>query len=874
VDNAADRSSGAPTGLAWLSRRISGTHRVWMLTVVLFAAAFFIASYEMLDGAPRTLPFLLPWPLIALCFYVVETKVVHLHIGQSAHSFSMAEIPLVVGVFFLDPVTFIVARTLGGGLALLVSRRQRSVKLAFNVAQFTLGAVVATGVVHSLAGTGTGFGLGEWVIGYVATIAENLTAVLAIATAISLAEGRPQLHRIPEMVRTGLFVSLTNASLALLGIVIIQVRADAMLLLLVPTSVVYVAYRAYVEQRQQKEGLEMLYESTRILQRTPEAERAVAELLAHVRTMFRAEVAELTIVATHDGEEHLRATSRGDDPAAPMVTIGVALDDPLLQRAIDERMPKLIALADPASEPRFRNAMVAPLIGEHRVIGTLVVADRLSDISTFDLSDLRLFETLTSHIAVSLENDQLEQSLHRLAKLKDELNHQANHDSLTGLGNRALFTDAVNERLAATYPGGRVLVVLFLDLDDFKIVNDTRGHPAGDALLRAVGQRISATVRGDDIAARLGGDEFAVVLWDREDLVGVRRLASRLLDTFADPFIIDSQLLSVRASIGVAANFAGRQSCEDLMKNADVAMYVAKASGKGRVVMFEPSMAAALQQETETVSSLKRAITAGELVLHYQPVFNLETGDVVGTEALVRWNHPTRGFLAPAEFIGIAERSDLIVDLGEWVLCTALAQLRRWQDRGEPFRSWWMSVNVSSRQLDQGNFVARVDALVQASGVTPGSLALELTESGLIANAEEASEKLKELRELGVGLLIDDFGTGYSSLAYLQRFPVSTLKIAREFVDIDPGPAGEWGLAATVIAMAKTLGLDVIAEGVEQPGQLQRLKDLGCPLAQGFLLARPVPAETLEALLFPGEVVSSSSPVRDAAHAFALRAGS
>ena len=824
---------------------LTGAQRVWILTIVLTAMAVVLAIPAQSAGAPRTLPLPVPWPLIALAFYVVETRVVHLHIGRSAHSLSMAEIPLLFGLFFLDPASFIFARMLGGGLALAIARHQRSVKLAFNLAQFLFSSVIAVTVIHVLVGEGTAFGPSEWGAAYLATAAECVVGIIAIATAISLAEGRAEFHRIPEMLRTGLMISLANASLALLAIIVITYQPIALILFGVPVAVAFIAYRSYVAQRQQKEGLEMLYESTRILQRSPQVDVAAVELLRHARTMFRAEVGELTLLPARDGDEILRTSSRGDGEES-MVPVGTVVDDPLLAQALAERRALLVTVADPTTGPRFRNALVAPLIGENRLMGTLVIANRLSDISTFDTSDLRLFETLANHIAVSLENGQLEQSLSRLVELKEELHHQANHDSLTGLANRVLFGQAVSARLATTDQGGRSLVVLFLDLDDFKLVNDTMGHPVGDALLRAVGQRIAASLRPNDVAARLGGDEFAVVLWDREDLAGARRAADRLLAAIDEPFVLESSVVSIHASIGIAAGASSRVTSDELMRNADVAMYVAKANGKGRVVLFESDMATALTNRTEMTAALRRAIAGDELVLHFQPVFDLETGQIVGTEALVRWNHPERGLVEPLEFIPLAEQSNLILDLGLWVLRASLAQMAAWDRLGEPFSSWWMSVNVSPRQLEHPGFVDDVRRLLAASGMVPARLALEVTESGLIPNPEEASDKLQALRHLGIRLMIDDFGTGYSSLGYLQRFPVGALKIAREFVDVDPELPGAWGLAAAILAMARTLDLDVIAEGVEEEAQLRRLRELGCRYAQGFLLARPMPAGRLE----------------------------
>jgi diguanylate cyclase (GGDEF)-like protein len=826
----------------------TGTQRVMLLTVALLVGAMAILSGEVSHGALRSLPFPVPWPLVAVVFFITEARVVHLHIGRSAHSFSMSEIPLLLGLFFLDPVSFVLARLLGCGVALVVVRRQRAVKLVFNLAQFLFGSVVAVAIIQFVAAGGTGFGLTEWGAAYLAATAENVASVAAIASAISLAEGRAKAGRISEMLRTGLLIALLNTSIALLGIVVIHYDPASALLFVVPVAIAIVFYRAYVGQRQQAEGLEMLYESTRILQRNPQIERAVTEILGHARTMFRAEIAELTLVPAREGERFMRTTNRADAEPESMTPCGTTIDDPLLRRAIDERRPLLVTVADPASAPRFRNAMVAPLIGENRLMGTLVIANRLSDISTFDASDLRLFETLANHIAISLENGQLEVSLQQLGALKEELHHQANHDSLTGLANRALFGKTVSDRLAMGDAGGLGPVVLFLDLDDFKLVNDTMGHPVGDALLRAVGQRITACMRADDVAARLGGDEFAILLEDGADLDRARGTGARLLASISRPFVLDSSVVAVGASIGIAGGSPDVASADALLVNADVAMYVAKARGKGRVVIFEASMAAALSDRHRTSVTLGQAIVNDQLVLHLQPVFALETEQIVGVEALVRWDDPERGLVQPADFIGLAEQSDLILDVGRWVLRRAVEQLEAWQELGEPFRSWWISVNVSPKQLERADFVDDVRRQLKATSAMPSRLTLEVTESALLPSAAESIEKLAALRKLGVHLVIDDFGTGYSSLSYLRRFPVDGLKIAREFIEIRPVEPSDWGLVAAIIAMAATLGLDVVAEGVEDEDQLRRLRELGCGYVQGFLLARPMPAHELEVL--------------------------
>ena len=493
--------------------------------------------------------------------------------------------------------------------------------------------------------------------------------------------------------------------------------------------------------------------------------------------------------------------------------------------------------------------MIAPLVGESRIVGTIVVANRLSDISTFDADELKLFETLASHTAVALENGQLEQSLAQLSELKEELHHQAFHDSLTGLANRTLFQERVAARLAKSEPPGSVPVVLFLDLDDFKLVNDTMGHAAGDALLRAVGERIRMGLRADDVAARLGGDEFAILVSDLPDLSISTHIANRLIASFEAAYLLGTTTVNVRASIGVAAAQPDTDSADELMRNADVAMYQAKAQGKGRVAVFEPHMAVAVANRHQLTASLQRAVAADEFFLNYQPIVAIESGTIVGVEALVRWEDPARGTIWPIEFIPLAEQSDVILRVGRWVLEESCRQAKIWEPRFAPTGKPWMSVNISTRQLKQPRFVEEVMEIVTASGLPPTALTLEMTETGMLQDIPDTLAKLRRVREFGLSVSVDDFGTGYSSLSYLQRFPVTSLKIARDFVHVEEAEPDSWELASAIISMGRALNLEVVAEGVEHLYQLNRLRDLGCEFAQGYYLARPMRADRFEQLL-------------------------
>jgi diguanylate cyclase (GGDEF)-like protein len=867
-----DRMAGAARqGLGLVRSRVkrlpiamTGTARVWALTVLLTVVATVVAALELGDGQPAKAPIDLPLWLLAALFYVAEARVVHLHIGRSAHSFSMSEIPVVYGIFFFQPGDYILARLIGAGLALVVSRRQRSVKLAFNVAQFFLCSVITLGIVHVLDVPGPGFGPRDWATAFLATAAENVVGVFAVTAAISLAEGALQLDRIPRMLGMGAVVSLTNTSLALLVITILLIQPSAAVLFAVPIGAVFVAYRAYLSEREQHEGVEMLYESTRILQRSPQLDRALAALLDHARRMFRAEVAELSLLPLEEGGEILRIYAGDGDADAIMKPIGTELDDPGLLRSLSDRRAFRVAqdeLAESGMEtPRFRNAIYAPLVGESRLVGTMVVANRLSDISSFDDDDVRLFEMLASHTAVALENSQLEQSLSSLSQLKEELHHKAYHDSLTGLANRGFFSQSVAQRLESADSSGLVPVVLFIDIDDFKIVNDTLGHAAGDALLTSVAERIQAQLRADDLAARIGGDEFAVLLWDTPEMPLARRIADRLIGAFGTASATDGSP-NPHVSIGVAGGHPGSGSANELLRNADVAMYSAKARGKNRVVFFEPEMATAVEERHSLTESLQRAVAADEFILHFQPIVDVTNGRMTGLESLVRWVHPKRGMIWPGEFITVAEQSDLILDIGRWVLDRSCRQATAWHDSWPAARLLEISVNVAARQLEQTDFVDQVAAILQATSVDPATLVLEVTETTLLQNADDAIAKLSALRELGVGLAIDDFGTGYSSLSYLQRFPVTAIKIARDFVSVDERDVDSWELVSAIVSMGRALRLTVVAEGVEEPFQLERLRRLHCDRAQGYYLARPRAPEALEPLFEHPEV--SLIPARE-----------
>jgi diguanylate cyclase (GGDEF)-like protein/PAS domain S-box-containing protein len=430
-------------------------------------------------------------------------------------------------------------------------------------------------------------------------------------------------------------------------------------------------------------------------------------------------------------------------------------------------------------------------------------------------------------------------------KLEEELRHQAFHDPLTSLANRALFQDRTGHALARANRHAEPVTVLFLDLDDFKMVNDSLGHLAGDHLLQAVGERIVSCLRPSDTAARFGGDEFAVLLEDTE-LDEARRVADRVLDALREPVEVADREMHVTASIGVAPANLGRTDPVELLRDADVAMYAAKADGKARYSVYEPSMHAAVVARVEVTADLQRAIERDELVLHYQPIVDLASGCTVAVEALVRWEHPERGMVPPLDFIPVAEETGLIVPIGRWVLERACRDMVAWRHRN-PDVPLYAHVNVSVNQLHC--ILDDTRQALASTGADPTCLVLEITESVMVHNTDDVVACLHDLKNLGVRISLDDFGTGYSSLSYLRRLPIDLLKIDKAFVKGIAGDAEESSLGRAVVHIAKTLNLETAAEGIETTDELDALRSLGCHFGQGFLFSRPVPLAELERMM-------------------------
>ncbi len=837
--------------IAQLRKAVSRVGRVHVMTAVLCVVGI-AAAVGVFGLSGRSQPFTIPWFVLAPFFCAAEVCVVHIQFRREAHSFSLSEVPLVLGLFFTPAFGVVAASFIGTAVALSVWRRQSLLKLAFNLGNFTLGTAVAVALFWHLAPVANPVGTVGCLAALFAVAITGLLQTTIIIIAISLSDGRLDPSGVLTTYGFAMLGTVVNACLALITVTLLWFHAESAWLVVVPTFGVALAYRSYVSEHEKRNQVGFLYESSRQLQRTTEVDEALIDLLRGACDTFRAEMAEITIIPTRDSESMVRTSVGANGTTERMRPIAVDDVEVRFVEGIVKRAPALLERRTVDVEKQslldcrgLRDGMVAVLRGETRLVGTMLIGNRLGEVSSFDHEDLRLFEMLATQVGTALEKGRLEHSLAQLTELQHQLSHQAFHDPLTGMANRLLFRTRVSDALGRA---GEHLSVLFIDLDDFKTINDSLGHAIGDLLLCAVADRITACLRSGDIAARLGGDEFALLLEGVADGRPAIAIADKIVERFREPFMVQGEEILIHASLGIVTDVAGERSAEELLRNADEAMYMAKSLGKGRWEMFAPSMHAAVRLRHELKADLNRTLERDELALEYQPIIEVASGKIVATEALLRWHHPRRGLVPPSEFIALAEETGLIAPIGRWVLERACEQAARWQDLPNG-RGVGVSVNLSARQLQRGGFAEETRTLLATTGLDPHLLILEVTESDAAGDEDDIKHSLAEMRRFGIRIALDDFGTGHSSLSRLRDFPVDILKIDQSFTSA-LGPADDVsGLSQAIFQFGQSMGLTVIAEGVDDPSQLHKLRDFACEWAQGFLISRPVPIEAMLALL-------------------------
>ena len=825
-------------GRRWAALRSETSPRVWLVIAAVGAGALVLygttlAGLSAAYPSPR-----LPWWGLALVFFLAEAFPVYLHFRSETHTLSLSELGIVLGFFLASPSALMFGLIVGTGCALVLVRRQRPLKIAFNLVQFGFSTAAALLAFHAVAALGDVHGPVGWAAAAAGAATFGIVSVALVATTISIAAGGPPLRDVPRTIALALVGSLASASLAIAAVELLVSDSRDVWLLIAPALLWGVAFRAYGAQRRRHEHLEFLYRTMRATQGAPELRASVRELLMAAREMLSADYAAIVMLGSTPEDGVLESMI---GPSFEQLMQPAALSDTtalVVQRATEHERAILLPrgrepneLDGYLAELGLRDALLTTLGRERRTFALLIVGNRSGDVSTFSGDDRKLFETYAGHASVLLENDQV----------KEQLRHQAYHDALTGLPNRSLFTERVSEALAG---GSAGTSVLFVDLDDFKTINDTLGHGAGDDLLTAVAERVRACVRPGDLAARLGGDEFGILLERDDD--AAEQIASRLVEALRVPFVLHGREMQIHASIGIAGGSSGARTADELLRNADVAMYDAKASGRQRYAVYEPRMHTRVRRRHELGAALEHAIARDEITVHFQPIVTLSGARTVAFEALARWQHPTRGLVLPDGFIPLAEERGLIVPIGQMVLREACSRAAQWRTKYPSHASLGISVNLSPTELQNPNLTRDIETVLEETGLEPEALIVEITEGGAMADPASTLATLRDLRQLGVRLALDDFGTGHSSLSHLRDFPIDILKIAKPFVDrLDRG-SEDWTFTDAILRLASALQLTVVAEGIERPEQASALRRLECALGQGYFFARPLDAADAE----------------------------
>jgi diguanylate cyclase (GGDEF)-like protein len=821
----------------WWSRPSS---RVGLLTGLMSVAAAGVALSFTDDGVPSSaLPGGTWWVgALALLFTLTEGFTVYVRVRRGAHAISLSEFPMVLGLLVFDPVAVIAARALAGGAGLVLLRRQRGGKLAFNVALLAVQASVAVLIFrllapHALGATTDGLQLRDWLATYAAMVVADVVAAVLLTAVIALHDDPGEWRRLPAALQSVWMVAVTTTIALVSFSAAVQARW-ALALVGVVAVVLFLAYRAYVQLGNGNAEVEQLYGFTRAL----DGEQAIDDLISVVlrlsRDVLRAETAEL--VLPEGGRlRHIRLTGQA---STTVCELGRDTADEWLRPALaGTPVLRPAAPSGGAAGPPVPHGdgMAVPVVnGDERAV--LAVSGSLTDGGTFTDARLRLFQARANHAAAALGRAVLVDRLRREAAEKQ---HLSLHDQLTGLPNRRYFHELLDDTLTAARAGGTGVAVMLLDLDRFKEINDALGHDTGDALLREVGERLRTHLDGRGVVARLGGDEFAVLLPTDRSAEAAVAAATELGAVLERAIRMDPLTLTARSSIGVAAAPQHGDDPQTLLRHADVAMYAAKDNHAG-LRLYDPAVDVNSPQRLALIADLRAAVERRDLVVAFQPKVEPRTGRVVGAEALARWHHPTLGAIPPDEFIPLAEHSGLVRPLTLHVLELALRRRAAWARAGHDLH---VAVNLSPNNLLDAELPETVALLLAQTGNPPHKLTLEITESTILADPAGSLATLERLHALGVKLSIDDFGTGYSSLGRLRELPIHEVKIDKSFVQRSADDHRDRAVVRSAVQLGHALDLEVVAEGVEDADTYAYLAREGCDTVQGYHLSRPLPPD-------------------------------
>ena len=823
---------------------LSARTRTLLLSLALTIVAAAGTLHSVLSADNRLISQPVTVVAIAVAFLVAEQNLINIEFRRQSYSLTFAGVPLALGILLLPVHELVLARLLGG-LTALLWQRVAAEKIIYNSAAYCFEAAVAGTLLRAwLPLTGV---LDLWTIaGLLVAIAavDQLMGVLVLLV-IRMHGGTLTRRDVAEVVVEALVLSvLATVFAAALQILISQGIVGDLLALALVTVAVFI-YRAYASTSRRHQSLEMVHDFVTEGVGAETVEQLVRRSLARMRRVLRAGGAELLLVdGNTDGQEqHQEAyvlLRLGEDDLVTLTHTSQSADWVQL-KALDSAEPTLATHGHDAAIVRWLDskglddAIVVPLQSGATIMGVITVTDRLGDTATFTDDDLKMLQTLTSHFAVAVSS----------ARLMEKLSYEATHDALTGLANLSYLS----HQIRALPSAGSSNSVLLLDVDKFKEVNDVLGHDVGDKLLIVIAERLRACLPEDAIVARLGGDEFAVLLPGGADgIPGAIAFAQLAADRILAPVWFDDALLTPEVSIGIAVS--PTVGAEKLLRCADTAMNVAKSLSES-VAVYETSMDSGRAERLALVADLRVALDHApeQFALSYQPKIDLATGAVISAEALVRWHHPTLGTLSPDHFIPLAEATGLIDKLTMHLMTAALAECATWRRRGHAVT---VAVNLSARNLANATVIRHIAHAIAATGAQTEWLILEITESSVMKDPEEAVAALTKFAELGICLSLDDFGTGYSSLSYLQRLPVTELKIDRTFVSglTEDEPArNAAALFRSITALGANLDIRVVAEGIETRAQLDAVKALGCQIGQGYFISRPLAAAAFQVWL-------------------------
>jgi len=829
-----ENTTGARSGRPWWFLRPDA--KVTALSLGLGAATIAAHAALLRDGLPSLDWEVAPvWVVLLLMFAATDGFAIHLRVRRGGHAMSLSEIPMVLGVLGTDPTLLVLARVLGGGAGLAFLRRQRGVKLRFNLVLLGVQATVAVLMYRALAGPSDTLGPRQWLAAYAAMLVTDMLADILITAAISLHDDPGEWRRLPAAMRGVPLVAVTT-SIALVSVLAVEHDVRAVVLLGVVSLVAYVAYRAYVRQSQGHAQVEGLYAFTRALDGSLGTGEVTRVVLDQARDQLRAEVAELMLPGDDGRFIRTRMTGHGD---VETTRHGGATADAWWAAAANGQPVVLKTNSDNGRRDTSEHptdGMAVPVPMGDAAAGVLIVTDSLPDLSTFGENHVRLFQALANHASVSLARAGL---VDRLRQEVSEKEHLALHDPLTGLPNRRQLLRRLETALGAHESPAGMTAVMLMDLDRFKEVNDALGHDIGDALLREVGARLQRRLGSSGVVARLGGDEFAVLLSrvrSEEEAIATGYDLTRALEY---PVQVGHLTLNPRASVGIALAPRHGDDATTLLQRADVAMYAAKTTGSG-VRVYHPEDDQNTPDRLALIADLREAIQRRDLVVAYQPMLDPASGLITGAEALARWHHPDRGFIPPDEFIPLAEHAGLIRPLTLHVLETALRRCAAWRRIGHDLH---VAVNLSPSSLLDGTLPEVVNRMLGQIGVPARALTLEITESSIMTDPRGSRMTLDRMNALGVRLAIDDFGTGYSSLGRLRELPIHAVKIDKSFVQRIAVDGRDRAVVRSAVQLGHALDLEVVAEGIEDRDTYAHLAREGCNLVQGYYVSKPLPAD-------------------------------